>query len=347
MEHAVAQSGRQRQQEDTDAANDAALRTAPAGQLTHTGEDIFKHRKLRGEGREDHEQEEQRTPQAAARHVEEHGGHGVEQQRRTRARGNIIGKACREDDKASHDRHEGVKNDDVHGLAQQGMILADVAAENGHGPDADGQGEERLIHGADYDLPVDLGEVGHQIEREALFRAVEHAAVESQHHHQHEKRHHHVLGHALKAALQVKAQHTEAEGNGDGKVDHVHGGIRDHVDEAEVCGAADEELHEVVHHPAGDDRVEGHQRDVAKQAQVTVDMPFLAWLFKLLVHLDRACLGSAAHGKFHSHGGQAEQKQAQHVHQHETAAAILTRHPREFPHVAAADGTARAEHDET
>ena len=118
------------------------------------------------------------------------------------------------------------------------MILADVAAEDGHGADADGEGEESLVHGADNHLTVNLGEVRHQVEGKPLLRAVEGRAVDSQHQHQHKERQHHVLGHALKAALQVKAQHTEAEHDGDGEIHHVHGGIRDHVHKAQVLGIA-------------------------------------------------------------------------------------------------------------
>ena len=353
-ELAVAESGGQAQQEDADAADDAALGTAPAGQLTHAGEDVLKHRELRGEGGKDHEQEEQGAPDAAAAHVEEHGGHGVKQQRGTGARGDVIGEARREDDEARHDRHKGVEQDDVHGLAHQGALLADVAAEDGHGADAEGKRKESLVHGADDDLTVDLGEVRDEVEGQTFLCAVKRGAVEGQDQHQDEEGDHHVLGHALQTALEVKAQHREADGNGDGEIGHIDAGVGDHADKSaslfkkpgHLAGLAGEELDKVVNHPAGDDRVEGHQRDIAQQAEIAVDMPLLTGLFELLVHLDGTRLRGAAHGKLHGHGGKAQQEQAQDVDQHEAAAAELTGHPRELPHVAAADGTAGAEQNE-
>ena len=342
-EHAVAEGSGQRQQENADAADNAALGTAPAGQLTHAGEDVLKHGKLCGEGGEDHEQEEQRAPEAAAGHVEEDGSHGVEEQRRAGARGDVIGKAGGEDDKARHDRHEGIQQDDVHGFTQQGAIFVNIAAKDRHGTDAERQGEERLVHGADDHLAVDLGEVGDEVEFQTFLCAVKGSAVERQNQHKREERNHHVLGNALQTALEVKAQHRETDRDGNGEVTYVDGGVGDHVDKAEIRGLADEELHEVVDHPAGDDRVEGHQGNIAQQADIAVDMPLLARLFQLLVHLDRAGLRRAAHGKFHGHGRKAEEQQAQHVHKHEAAAAVLTGHPRELPHVAAANGASCAE----
>ena len=194
------------------------------------------------------------------------------------------------------------------------MILADVAAEDGHGADADGEGEKGLVHGADDDGAVDLAEIGHQIEAEALLRAAERRAVYSQHQHQYQQRHHHILGHALQSALKVEAQNAKAQHHGDGHIDHVDAGIGDHVDKGVVLAlhegqrldVAGQETHKIVHHPAGDDGVERHEADVAEQGEIAVDVPFLAGLFQLVVHSDRACLGRAAHGKFHCHGRKSE-----------------------------------------
>ena len=147
-------------------------------------------------------------------------------------------------------------------------------------------------------------------------------------------------------ALEIEAQHEEAEGHGHQHVDHVDARVGDHLHEAQIRALAGQEHNEVVDHPAGDDGVEGHQGQVAQQAEQPVDMPFLAGLFQLLIHFDGACLGGAAHSELHDHGGQTQQHQAQDVNQHEAAAAELSGHPGELPDVAAADGTAGAEHDE-
>ena len=170
--------------------------------------------------------------------------------------------------------------------------------------------------------------------------------MDRQHQHQHEQRRHQVLGDPLQAALEIEAQHREAQHHGDQQIDHIDAGVGDHGHKAQIGGLPAEEAHEVIHHPAGDHGVEGHQGNVAQEGEIPVDMPLLTGLFQLLIHPDRAGLRGAADGKFHGHGGQTQQQQAQHVHQHEAAAAELTGHPGEFPHVAAADGAAGAEHDE-
>ena len=226
------------------------------------------------------------------------------------------------------------------------MILADVASKDRHGADADAQREERLVHRRHNHRARNLREVRHQIELQAFFCPRQHAAVYRENQHQREKRHHHVLGHPLQAALQVKAQHAEAKHHRDGKIDHVDPGIRNHAHKAEVRALAGEKLYKVVHHPAGHNRVERHQGKVSDQGQVSVDMPLLPRFFQLVIHPDRACLGGSSHGKFHGHRRQAEQQQAKHINQHETAAAVLTGHPRKLPDVSAADRTARAEQKE-
>ena len=146
----------QGQGKDAYPAGHAALGPAPAGELPHAGQDVFKHRQLGGKGGEHHEQEEQGAPDAAAVHVVEHGGHGIEEQGGAGVDFDAVGEAGREHDEAGQDGHQGVQGDDVDGFAHQGAFLADVAAEDGHGADADAPAEERLVHGADNDGAVDL-----------------------------------------------------------------------------------------------------------------------------------------------------------------------------------------------
>ena len=164
--------------------------------------------------------------------------------------------------------------------------------------------------------------------------------------HKDKQRDHQVLGNALQAALEIEAQHQEAEDDSDQHIDNVDARIGDHTHEAEISVLADQELNKIIDHPAGDDGIERHQGDVAKQGKVAVDVPLLAFLFQLVIHPDRACLGGTAHREFHDHRGQAEQKQAQNIHQHKAAAAELTGHPREFPYVAAADRTSGTQQNE-
>ena len=54
-----------------------------------------------------------------------------------------------EDDQACHKGHAGVQHADAQGFAGQPVFLADIAAEDGDGSDAQGQGEEGLAHGGE------------------------------------------------------------------------------------------------------------------------------------------------------------------------------------------------------
>ena len=128
--------------------------------------------------------------------------------------------------------------------------------------------------------------------------------------HQEEEEQHHVLGDALQASLQVKAQDGKSDSNGDQKVENIDAGVRDHSDEGQIRAVSGKEHYKVIDHPARDDGIERHQGDVSQHCQESVDMPFLSGLLKLLVHLYDTCLGSAAEGEFHDHGGQTQEEQA-------------------------------------
>ena len=83
----------------------------PFGRLADAGQDVLKHGQLRGKGGKHHEQEEQRTPDSAADHVVEDGGHGVEEKSGTGADRCVIGEAGGEDDKAGHNGDKGIQKD--------------------------------------------------------------------------------------------------------------------------------------------------------------------------------------------------------------------------------------------
>ena len=226
------------------------------------------------------------------------------------------------------------------------MILADVGAEDRHGADAQRQRKERLIHRAHDDAAVNLGEIRHQIERQAASRAVQREAVHGQHRHQHEQRHHHVLGDALKAALQAVGQHRKAQHHHDGHVAHVDGRAGKHLAKFQARAVTRQEIHEIIDHPAGYHGVEHHQQHVARQRKIAVRVPLRALGLECLIHADRALLARAAQRKFDRHYRQAQHQQAQQIDQHEGAAAVFPAHPREFPHIAAADGAACRQQDE-
>ena len=108
-----------------------------------------------------------------------------------------------------------------------------------------------------------------------------------------------------------------------------------------------QELDKVIEEPAGHHGVKGHEAHIAKEGKVAVDMPFLAGLFQLIVHARGTCLGGTSHGQLHHHHGKSHDQQAQNIEQHKPAAAVLSGHPREFPHIAAADGAPGTEQDKS
>jgi len=285
---AVTQSSGHGGDGDADTADQTALGTVPAGHLTDTGQNVFEHCQYGGHGSKDHEQEENAAPQTTGLHVVEDGSHGVKQQTGACADFQIIGKASGEDDEAGGNGNEGIQDDHVDRLAHQAAVLIQIAAENGHGADAQAQGEECLVHGTDDDIRGDLAQIGQQIELQALSGTAQSSAVRSQNDHQTQQSDHHVLGDTLQTALQVEAQDRKAQNHSDEHKGHIDAGIADHADKTQIGSLTDDELIEVVQNPAGDHGVETHQADIAEQSQVAVDVPLLTGFLQLLVHLNRA-----------------------------------------------------------
>ena len=344
---AVTQSGGGGGDHNADGTDDAALGAAPAGHFTDTGQNILKHGQHGGHGGKDHEQEEDGAPKPAAVHVVKNGCHGVKQQAGTGADFQTEREAGGENDETSGDRHKGIQKDDIHGFAQQGAFLANIAAKNSHGADAETQGEECLIHCTHHHTGGDLGKVGQEIESKALFGAGKPHGVDGQNHHQTQQRHHHILRDPLQTALQVEAEDGKSDDDHDDHKEHIHTGIGDHGHKSQIRGLTDEEPVEIIQDPTGDHGVKGHQTNVAEQCQITVDMPFLSGLLKLLIHTDGTCLGSTAQGELHHHDRESQQKQADDINQDKPAAAVLAGHPRKFPDIAAADGAARTQEDKS
>ena len=282
---------------------------------------------------------------------------GHENQVRTAVRGYVECEARREDDKTRRERNEGIEHRNVDRLAHQGAALADVAAEDRHRADAERQREERLIHRADDNVrDTGLGhasEVRNEVKAQTLARTRGTDAVDGEDDHDGEQRYHHDLGHALQTALKAEGVDGEADDN---DRDHAAGhdarlgqhfterrrnllGVR--ADEAARCRQI-----EIVQHPAADGRVEHHQQIIAYHRQIAVNVPLAARLFERLIRTDRAFLAGAADRELHRHDRQAEDEQEDHVTQHESAAAVLTDHPRKFPDISHADGAACAEQNE-
>lgn len=180
--------------------------------------DVFKHGDDRREARKCHEQEEQRSPHAAARHAGEDIGQGDENQARSGIRRDAVGKTGGENNQPRADGHKRIQRADAHGFAGQRVFAAHITAENLHRANAKAEREERLIHGRSDHAADSLlhraPPVGQQKKRQSLFCAGKCEAMYGQHGDEHNQRAHHRLGDALHAVLQAKAANGEAKHNG-------------------------------------------------------------------------------------------------------------------------------------
>ena len=97
-------------------------------------------------GRKDHKYKEQAAPQPSA-------GHGIEdvrqgdEDRAGPCRIHFKGKGSGKDNKADTQSHSSIQNTNVEGLAQQAVVLPDIASKNRHRAYAQRKGKEGLSHG--------------------------------------------------------------------------------------------------------------------------------------------------------------------------------------------------------
>ena len=263
----------------------------------------------------------------------------------------MVGKAGREDDQTGGDGYKGIQHHNADRFAQQGMFLADIAAEDGHGADAKAQGEEGLIHSGDQRVDhahlLHPGKVRHKEEGKAFLCPGHEQAVDGKHHHNEEQGDHHALSHALQTALQALGAHQNAhyhhkyhpEGHSSGAGQHFSK-LTGHLLGVEPRQFADCGHVEIVQHPARHGGVEHHQQVAADEGEVAVDVPLLPRLFQRLIRPHRTFAGGTSHGKFHGHDRQTQNDQKDQVEQYKSTAAALTCNIRKLPHVADADGTA-------
>ena len=357
-EHIVAQHTGNAGDENESAVYHGGLLAAPAEQVHARGHDVFNDRNDRGEGGEGHKQEEQRPPYPAPGHVGEHAGQGNKNQVGPGVHLHAIAEAGGEDDKARHNGHKGVQPADTGALAEKGVVLAHVAAEDLHGGNAQAQGEEGLVHSRGNNIAQAHGayivHVGYQVEGNALPGAGEGEAVNGQHHNQHQQRRHHYLADPLQALAQPDAahQHPCRHRNGHPQA-HLYR-VGQHIGKDLGIGLAAHavgkgargELEEVVQHPAGYGGVVHHQQVAAENGEPAVYVPLAAGLFQGLVAQHRTLAAGAAHAQLHGQHRQAQHHQHDQVDQHEKSAAVLPRHEGEAPHIADADGAPGAHQQE-
>ena len=226
-----------------------------------------------GERREAHEHEKQRAPQLPQRHLVEHVGQRDEHERGALIGGDGEGEACGEDDEAREDGHGGVQAADAQGLARERVLLADTAAEDLHGRDAERQREERLAHGRIHRVPETgqaagehLAEVGYQVELQARVGAGQRDGAHHEQRHDAEQGDHHHFRDTLDALLQAQAADEKADDHHGEHPAHHLGGVGEHgaEDASDAIGIESDEgarghFRHVSEHPAADGGVEHHE----------------------------------------------------------------------------------------
>ena len=142
----IAEYARQAQQRKKNEVYCNRLLAAQAEGIHAYGNDILENRKHSGKACKDHEQEEQRAPEAAAGHVDKHLRQSNKYQRRSLLGRHAEREAGREDDRSCHERNEGIQCADACSLTRERVLIAHVAAEYLHCRNAEAEGEKRLVH---------------------------------------------------------------------------------------------------------------------------------------------------------------------------------------------------------
>ena len=358
--HVEAQQARQAQKEKQDAVDRAGLLAGRAPLVHREAHDVLEDGHHGAERGKAHEQEEERAPKLAERHLLKNAGKRDEHEARAAAGLDAKGKAGGEDDEAGHEGDEGVNAGDAYGLAGKRAVFAQVTAENQHAARTDGQREERLahggvhgVHGVAQTLAEELVEVGQQVEGQAVHAAGQGDCAHAQHEHDDEQRAHHDFRDALHTLLQAEAADEHAQHHDDGHVhEHLAGAGEQRVedlaalfrrDAGELPGCA---LHHEGEHPARHRGVEHHEQVVADQAKPLDAVPLGALGLERVVAAGDALLACAAGGELHHQDRQAEDEKKHQVHKDERAAAVLAGDIGEAPDVAQADGAACAYQDE-
>ncbi|MPN34740.1 hypothetical protein SDC9_182234 [bioreactor metagenome] len=181
--------------------------------IDHQGHDIFKDRDHGGHRRRAHEQEEGHAPPAAAPHLGKNIRQSYENQRWAGTGVDAERETGRENHQPRQQRHRCVQPDDPQRFSGQRVLLADVASEHRHGPDAEAQGEKRLSHGGGNHFAEFRRRYRAWIEKEsyALRRAGKRHGMADQQHQQYEQGAHQYFGYAFNAPPQAQHSHRGAQ----------------------------------------------------------------------------------------------------------------------------------------
>ena len=224
------------------------------------------------------------------------------------------------------------------------MATAYVAAEDRHRPDAERKREERLVHRLDHDAHdaylADRGEVGNEVERDALSRAREHQASHREDEDEGKEAHHENLCHALKPTLQPCGAYDDGSGDDrDSRRMHRQRFAQHRTERAanarrvEAGKTARRHPAEVNEHPPRDDSVEHHQDETPDEAADAVETPCLLLRDERLVHLRDRPPGGATGRELHDEDRYPEKRETGEIRKDEKPAARLARDIREAPYV--------------
>ena len=351
-----AENAGQRQQNNSDDAKADGFLALPAGQVADAGGDVLEHGDNGGHSCKEHEEEEERAPDAAAAHSVEHIGQRDEEQVRAGVRLNAEAEAGREDNQAGNNRYEGVQRHDIHCFTSQALLLADVAAEDSERTDAQAQREEGLAHSSEdnlaYAMLHNLIEIRIEIILQTSITAGQHDGVDCQHQHEHEQAGHHRFRDALYAVFYAQIAYAEAgEDNGNHVTGHRHRIAQQCAeDAADALGIqTDEAAHshfiEVIQHPAADGGIEHHEDDVAGDGAIFIKMPFRSLRLQHIEGFGSAAHAGTANCELCYHDGQAQQQQKAQIDKHKGSTAVLTCDEGEAPYVSQTDSAARRNKD--
>lgn len=343
-EHIVAENAGDGEDENDRQIQQDRFSAAPSEIVHAACDEILKDSRDRREARKGHEYEEERSPKLAHGHVAEDLRKGDKNERRPLIRLHIIGEARRENDEPCHDSDEGIEHRDAHGLSCQRKIIRHVAAEDLDRGDAEGQGEEGLIHRSGRHI-ADAGfcrtfPVRKEVEGESRPAAFEECTMHGKHDDERKKAEHHDLRDALYTALEPQSadeesaddRHRHEEAHFPGTCQHR---AEDLTDPVRLCQgeSAIDEFPEISKHPAGYRRIVHHEQVAAQNAEPSMDMPLRARSLQCGIALDCAFSACAAHGKLHRHDRDAHQHQKEQIKEDEYRAAVFACHIGEFPYI--------------
>lgn len=293
----------------------------------------------------DHDEERERHDLTHAAHGLEHLRQDDEHERDALAaaeQGGVKVRDGREDGQTGQQRHDRVEHADHGGGAHEVDLLAGVGAVGDHDAHAERQGVKRLAHGHEHGLERDAGEIGLEVERQALAHAAaERQRVDRDGNEDAEQHRHEHLGGFLDAVLDAAHDDRHAQHEKQRRVENdltrVDG---ERADDARVAA---EGVERVLRRPAAehgvvtDDERGDHDRHETAPAEVFVDH---------LVGGHGVCLRAAAEIDLAEHRDKADEQHARDVDEHEGGAAVLRRLVREAPEVAEAHGAAGGGEDE-